>query len=66
MSGPWSCEAVFFGCAGVARIPELQKKLNIIGRTGYRHHVSMTFGHVENAVREAFSTYLGYSPTEIL
>lgn len=55
----------FFGCAGVARIPDLQKKLNIIGRTGYRHHVSMTFGHVADAVREAFSTYLGYSPTNI-
>jgi L-fucose isomerase-like protein len=55
----------FFGCAGVAHIPELQKKLNIIGRTGYRHHVSMTFGHVADAVREAFSTYLRYSPTDI-
>jgi len=55
----------FFGCAGVARIPELQKKLNIIGRTGYRHHVSMTFGHVADAVREAFSTYLRYTPTEL-
>ncbi|MEY4300111.1 MAG: hypothetical protein RIR25_1347, partial [Verrucomicrobiota bacterium] len=39
--------------------------LNIIGRTGYRHHVSMTFGHVADAVREAFSTYLRYSPTDI-
>lgn len=55
----------FFGCAGVAHIPNLQKKLNIIGRTGYRHHVSMTFGRVADSVREAFSTYLGYSPTDI-
>ena len=55
----------FFGCAGVAQIPGLQKKLNVIGRTGYRHHVSMTFGLVAGAVKEAFSTYLGYTPTEL-
>lgn len=55
----------FFGCAGVAQIPDLQKKLNVIGRAGYRHHVSMTFGLVAGAVKEAFSTYLGYTPTEL-
>ena len=57
--------AGFFGCAGVAQIPNLQTKLNIIGRTGYRHHVSMTFGQVADAVKEAFTTYLGYTPTEL-
>lgn len=54
----------FSGCVGVAHIPELQKNLHIIGRAGYRHHVSLTFGHVADTVREAFSTYLGYSPTD--
>ena len=57
--------AGFFGCAGVAQIPNLQTKLNIIGRTGYRHHVSMTFGQVADAVKDAFTTYLGYTPTEL-
>ncbi len=50
----------FFGCAGVARIPDLQRKLQIIGQAGYRHHVSMTFGQHADAVREAFTRYLGY------
>lgn len=55
----------FFGCAGVAQIPGVQKKLNVIGRAGYRHHVSMTFGLVAEAVKEAFSTILGCMPTEL-
>jgi len=55
----------FFGCAGVTRIPELQKILNIIGRTGYRHHVGMAFGLVAAAVKEALSTCLGYLKTEL-
>lgn len=53
----------FFGCAGVARIPQLQNKLRLIGRAGYRHHVSMTFGLYETALQEAFETYLGYDFT---
>jgi L-fucose isomerase-like protein len=36
--------AEFFGCAGVAEIPQLQKVLMHIGRMGYRHHVSLTPG----------------------
>ncbi|PAW76304.1 MAG: hypothetical protein B9S32_15770 [Verrucomicrobia bacterium Tous-C9LFEB] len=55
----------FFGCAGVAHIPQLQNKLHIIGRAGYRHHVSMTFGQYEIALKEAFSTYLGYEFTSL-
>jgi L-fucose isomerase-like protein len=50
----------FFGCAGVARIDGLQKKLQTIGYNGYRHHVSVTFGGVGNAVNEAFTRYLKY------
>ena len=53
----------FFGCAGVAHIPKLQSKLRVIGKAGYRHHVSMTFGRYEPALRDAFSTYLGYDFT---
>jgi L-fucose isomerase-like protein len=50
----------FFGCAGVARIADLQDKLQMIGYGGYRHHVSVTPGRVERAVREAFTRYLKY------
>lgn len=53
-------EDAFFGCAGVAKIENLQEKLNIIGKLGYRHHVSVTKGHVLEAVEEAFDTYLDY------
>ncbi len=50
----------FFGCAGVAKIPNLQNALEYIGHEGYRHHVGVTAGLVAPAVREAFSNYLGY------
>ena len=50
----------FFGCAGVAQIPALQDKLQKIGYEGYRHHVSLTPGRVERAMREAFTLYLKY------
>jgi L-fucose isomerase-like protein len=53
-------EQDFFGCGGVAYIPELERKLNTIGRDGYRHHVSVGRGHVLRALREAFGTYLKY------
>jgi hypothetical protein len=32
---------------------------------GCRHHVGMTFGLVAAAVKEALSTCLGYTPTDI-
>ncbi|MEI8353460.1 MAG: hypothetical protein WCG22_03005 [Lentisphaerota bacterium] len=55
----------FFGCAGVAQIADLQRKLLAIGRQGYRHHVSVTTGHAAEAVREAFVRYLDYTVTEL-
>ncbi len=54
----------FFGCAGVAEIPRLQDILEHVGHEGYRHHVSVTTGHVAAAVREAFTRYLGYELAE--
>ena len=54
----------FFGCGGVARIPELQPKLVRIGRGGYRHHVSVAEGRWRRALDEAFTNYLGYEKTE--
>ena len=50
----------FFGCAGVAEIPDLQTKLQTIGYLGHRHHVSVAPGRVAAPVREAFERYLGY------
>ncbi len=55
----------FFGCGGVAKIEGLQKKLYNIGYQGYRHHTSLAAGHVEQALREAFTRYLKYEITEI-
>ncbi|MBN1488821.1 MAG: hypothetical protein JXA69_02800 [Phycisphaerae bacterium] len=55
----------FFGCAGVVHIDNLQRKLNRIGYAGFRHHVSLTPGHVATAVREAFTRYLQYEMIEL-
>lgn len=52
--------ADYFGCAGVAEIPNLQDALLKIGYAGHRHHVSVTPDHVACAVKEAFEKYLGY------
>lgn len=58
-------EKGFFGCGGVASIEGLQGKLKSIGKKGFRHHVAVTFGEIEEAVLEAFTTYLGYEVTNI-
>jgi len=50
----------FFGCAGVAKFPNLQQVLLHVGKNGYRHHVSAAPGHHLAAVREALTTYLGW------
>ena len=57
--------AEFFGCAGVASIPQLQHKLQKMGYAGYRHHVTLSFGSVEASLRDAFQRYLGYEITEL-
>lgn len=58
-------EKEFFGCPAVIRIPQLQRLLMNICKKGYRHHVSMVRGDVEDAVREAITTYLGYEIDEM-
>jgi len=50
----------FFGCAGVAKIPQLQDVLLYVGKNGYRHHVSAAPGHVVPSIREALTNYLGF------
>ena len=53
----------FFGCAGVAEIPNLQDALLTIGRQGHRHHVSVASGRVVAPLREALEKYLGCDVT---
>jgi L-fucose isomerase-like protein len=55
----------YFGCAGVARIPNLQDKLIRLARGGFKHHTSIGKGHMKSALVEAFSTYLGYDVVSI-
>jgi len=58
-------EEAFFGCGGVAKIENLQKKLLKLGREGFRHHTVVGVGHLELILREAFLYYLGYDVMEI-
>jgi len=55
--------ADFFGCAGVAEIPNLQDALQTIGYLGHRHHTSVSPGEVLAPVNDAFTRYLGYEVT---
>jgi L-fucose isomerase-like protein len=55
----------YFGCPGVAQIDRLQDVLQWLGRTGHRHHVSITPGHLMGPIVEAFRTYLGYGVTTL-
>jgi len=50
----------FFGCAGVARIEDLQDVLLSIGMEGHRHHTSVTPGLVGAPLCEALEYYLGF------
>ena len=50
----------FFGCAGVAEVPNLQDVLLHVGFEGHRHHVSATAGHVMAPMAEALQQYLGF------
>jgi len=50
----------FFGCAGIAEVPDLQSTLQTIGYAGHRHHTSVTPTHVAAPVQEAFEKYLGF------
>jgi L-fucose isomerase-like protein len=51
--------AEFFGCGGIAEIPGLQNKLLGIGRQGFAHHVSLSYGNHRDVLTEAYH-YLGY------
>jgi len=57
--------ANYFGSAGVAEVPGLQQGLIQIGHGGYKHHFSMTKGHVADQVIEALSQYEGYTIVDL-
>lgn len=55
----------YFGCGGVAEIPDLQSKLIRLARGGFKHHTTVGTGHYKAVLEEAFGTYLGYELVEI-
>lgn len=58
-------EPEFFGCGGVAEIPNLQDKLIRLAKGGFKHHTTVGVGHMKYVLEEAFSTYLGYEIVDI-
>ncbi len=58
-------EEEFFGCGGVAEIPDLQNKLIRLARGGFKHHTSVGVGHMKEVLKEAFTTYLNYDWVDI-
>ncbi|MBP5216337.1 MAG: hypothetical protein J6038_00695 [Bacilli bacterium] len=58
-------ENEYFGCAGVAKIPDLQNKLIRLAKGGFKHHTSIGVGHLKDVLKEAFTTYLHYDLVDI-
>lgn len=58
-------EESYFGCAGVAEIPNLQDKLIKLARGGFKHHTAICMGHMKEILKEAFTTYLHYDWVDI-
>lgn len=58
-------EDTYFGCAGVASIPDLQNKLIKLAKGGFKHHTSVGVGHLKEVLEEAFTTYLHYDWVDI-
>lgn len=50
----------FFGCAGVAKVENLQEVLLHVIRAGHRHHVNLTPGLHTGPMKEALEYYLGH------
>jgi len=58
-------EKGYFGCGGVAEIPDLQNKLIRLAKGGFKHHTTIGMGHMKSVLEEAFTTYLGYNLVSI-
>jgi L-fucose isomerase-like protein len=50
-----------FGGYGTVHIPNLQRLLKTICRSGFEHHVAMTYGKCAAVLHEALGTYLHVS-----
>lgn len=55
----------YFGGAGVGEIPGLQRVLQHVGYQGYKHHFSMTRGHVADEVIAAIRGHGGFLVTDL-
>jgi L-fucose isomerase-like protein len=55
----------YFGGAGVAEIKGLQEILRHVGYQGYKHHFSMTRGHVADQVIAALRQHPGFEVTDL-
>jgi L-fucose isomerase-like protein len=55
----------FFGSGGVGEIKGLQNVLRHVGYEGYKHHFSMTRGHVATKVIEALKAHPGFLVTDL-
>ena len=55
----------YFGCAGVAEIPDLQNKLIKLGYGGFKHHTTIGVGHMKKVLYEAITRYLHYDFIDI-
>ncbi len=53
-------EEAFFGSGKVVETNGLDKLSNYIAQSGYKHHVSITYGNCGEILKEAFENYLGY------
>ena len=58
-------EKEFFGCGGVAQIDNLQNKLILLARNGFKHHTTVGVGHLKDILEEAFKVYLNYEVVDI-
>lgn len=58
-------EQGYFGCGGVAEIPDLQHKLMRLAKGGFKHHTTVGMGHMKHVLEEAFSVYLHYDIVNI-
>ncbi len=58
-------EKEYFGCGGVAEIPDLQNKLIKLAKGGFKHHTTVGMGRMKFVLEEAFKTYLNYEVVDI-
>jgi len=57
--------AEYFGSGGVAEVPGLQQTMLHVGYGGYKHHFSMTRGHVADQVIAGLAQHAGFEVTDM-